>query len=450
VAQARLAHANRTIIIRDDRKDTGDPQGKALETKEVRKGARHCKRCGQYCKLKQKILLRKYRPSLTVQNRLTDQKDLGKKGLKVLLAFVAILIIWGLNYSFIKVGLAYSPPIWLSFFRASSGFLGAFTLLVAFRTRGYISFREKLVAFLIGIPGAGIVFAFWFMGELTIPPGETSVLFYTFPIWTLFLSIPILGDRPSPLKAGASFLGFGGVALVAGAGTISWAGNLGAIVLVLLSGFLFAADTVLFKRLFKGEQLLRANVLQLGGASVFLLIWALVGEPYQEISWTWGLAGSVAWVGVLGTGVVFVLWFILLSRYNAASFTAYTFLVVLVALVASFFMFGEKIDVLQLVGVAALVASIYLVSKTSKPTRGVVQERLNRPSNPSCASLSFRAKAGRLTLVPGTQARLGEDEEMTDSHATQKRSPKEASSIIYECTNVAPNRAWKSYLDSPS
>jgi drug/metabolite transporter (DMT)-like permease len=314
---------------------------------------------------------------------------LGKKSLKdlkVLSAFAAILIIWGLNYTFIKTGLLYSPPIWLSFFRASSGFLGALTLLVAFRTRGYLSFREKLVAFLIGIPGAGILFAVWFIGQLTIPPGEASVLFYTFPIWTLFLSIPILGDRPSALKAGASFLGFGGVALVAGAGTISLAGNLGAILLVLLGGFLFAADTVLFKRLFKGEQLIRANVWQLGGASGFLLVLALVSEPYQGINWTWGLAGSVAWVGVLGTGVVFVLWFILLSRYNAASFTAYTFLVVLVALIASFFMFGEKIDGLQLVGVAALVASIYLVSRTGKQTKkGVIQEKMDERQKTSTA-----------------------------------------------------------------
>ena len=123
-------------------------------------------------------------------------------------------------------------------------------------------------------------------------------------------------------------------------------------------------DTVLFKRLFKGEQLLRANVWQLAGASVFLLIWALISEPVQETKWTWQLGTSIAWVGVLGTAVVFVIWFTLLSRYNAASFTAYTFVVVLVALVASYFIFGEKIDGLQVVGVAALVISIYLVNKT--------------------------------------------------------------------------------------
>ena len=297
------------------------------------------------------------------------------KNLKILSAFAAILFIWGLNYIFVETGAKYSPPIWLSFLRAFSGFVGALILLFAFRTKGNLTLREKLAAFLIGIPGTGIFFSFWIIGEQTVPPGEASVLIYTFPIWTLFLSIPILGDRPSALKIGASLLGFAGVALVAGTGTAGFTGDLTAIVLLVVSGFSFAVDTVLFKRLFKGEQLLRANVWQLAGASVFLFIWALFSEPIQQIEWTWQLASSIIWIGVLGTAVVYVLWFTLLSRYNAASFTAYAFLVVLVALVASYFIFGERIDGLQLVGVVALVASIYLVSRTSAKPKSTVQQK---------------------------------------------------------------------------
>ncbi|MDH2900028.1 MAG: DMT family transporter [archaeon] len=297
------------------------------------------------------------------------------KHFKLLSAFAAILFIWGLNYIFVETGAKYSPPIWLSFLRAFSGFVGALVLLLAFRTKGNLTLREKLAAFLIGIPGTGIFFSFWIIGEQTVPPGEASVLIYTFPIWTLFLSIPILADRPSALKVGASFLGFAGVALVAGIGTASFTVDLRAIVLLVVSGFSFAVDTVLFKRLFKGEQLLRANVWQLAGASVFLFIWALFSEPIQKIDWTWQLASSIVWIGVLGTAVVYVLWFTLLSRYNAASFTAYAFLVVLVALVASYFIFGERIDGLQLVGVVALVASIYLVSRTSAKPKSTVQQK---------------------------------------------------------------------------
>jgi O-acetylserine/cysteine efflux transporter len=294
----------------------------------------------------------------------------------VIIAFAVVSTIWGLNYAFVKTGLEYSPPIWFSFLRTISGLLGGLVLLLALRTKGFLTRRQEIISFFLGMFGTGIFFAFWNIGEVTVPPGVASVLVFIFPIWTLFLSIPILGDKPSPLKVGASFLGFAGVALAAGTGTINWAVDMLAIVLLVISGFAWATDNVLFKRLFKGEQLLRANVWQLAGGSVFLFIWALISEPVQEIKWTWQLGASIAWVGVLGTAVVFVIWFTLLSRYNAASFTAYTFVVVLVALVASYFIFGEKIDGLQLVGIAALVTSIYLVNKTTtkqKPRTGVLE-----------------------------------------------------------------------------
>ena len=69
---------------------------------------------------------------------------------------------------------------------------------------------------------------------------------------------------------------------------------------------------------------------------------------------------------MLGTAIVFVLWFTLLSRYNAATLTAYTFLVVVVALVSSFFILGQTIDEVQLAGLLALIVSIYLTSRVEK------------------------------------------------------------------------------------
>lgn len=290
---------------------------------------------------------------------------MANRNFRLVFSFAAIAIIWGFNFIFIDTGLSYSPPIWLACLRALVGFLGALVLLVARKTKGEISLRQRLISFGIGIIGTGVFFGFWTHGEVTVPAGEASVLVYTFPIWTLFLSIPILKDRPSPLKVGASFLGFAGVALVAGTGITNWTTDIGASVMLVIGGFSFALDTVLFKRLFKGEQLLRANVWQLSGATAFLFIWAILSEPVQRINWSWQLAISIGWIGLLGTAVVYVLWFTLISRNNAASFSAYAFVVVLVALVASFILFGERVSALQMVGVVALVSSIYLVNRAS-------------------------------------------------------------------------------------
>jgi len=285
---------------------------------------------------------------------------------RVLASFATILVIWGLNYPFIQAGLSYSPPVWLAALRASSGLLTSLALFLVLRTQGQIDLRQKIVALLIGIPGIGFFFGFWTIGETILPAGEASVLIYTFPIWTLILSLPILGDRPTPVKIGAALLGFAGVALVARVGTTSATGDFVAISILIVAGFSFALDNVLFKRLFKGDQLLRANVWQLAGGSAFLTAWASLGEPAAAIHWTLALAGAIIWVGVLGTAIVFVLWFTLLSRYNASSLTAYTFLVVVVALVGSFFILGQTIDGVQVVGVLALIVSIYLTSRVEK------------------------------------------------------------------------------------
>ena len=285
---------------------------------------------------------------------------------RVLASFATILAVWGLNYPFIQAGLSYSPPVWLASLRALTGLLTSLAILLVLRTQGQIDLRQKIAAFLIGIPGIGFFFGFWTIGETVLPAGEASVLIYTFPIWTLILSLPVLGDRPTPLKVGAALLGFAGVALVARVGTTNPTGDVVAITLLIVAGFAFALDNVLFKRLFKDDQLLRANVWQLAGGSAFLIAWASLAEPVSAIHWTLALAGAIFWIGVLGTAIVFVLWFTLLSRYNAASLTAYTFLVVVVALVGSFFILGQTIDEMQLVGVLALIVSIYLTSSVEK------------------------------------------------------------------------------------
>ena len=285
---------------------------------------------------------------------------------RVLASFATILVVWGLNYPFIQAGLSYSPPVWLASLRALTGLLTSLAILLVLRTQGQIDLRQKIAAFLIGIPGIGFFFGFWTIGETVLPAGEASVLIYTFPIWTLILSLPVLGDRPTPLKVGAALLGFAGVALVARVGTTSPTGDLVAITLLIVACFAFVLDNVLFKRLFKDDQLLRANVWQLAGGSAFLIAWASLAEPVSAIHWTLALAGAIFWIGVLGTAIVFVLWFTLLSRYNAASLTAYTFLVVVVALVGSFFILGQTIDGVQLAGVLALIVSIYLTSRVEK------------------------------------------------------------------------------------
>jgi drug/metabolite transporter (DMT)-like permease len=284
--------------------------------------------------------------------------------------FAYIITVWGLNYPFVKLGLSLAPPLWLAFLRVLMALVVAVVLLFAMRTEGRLSRRQTVAAFLLGIPGSGLFFGFWTLATTQIEPGLVSVFIYTYPLWTLFLSIPVLGDVPSGKRVGAAFLGFLGVALTSQLGFVrAPLSELGAVAELLAAGFGFALMNVGFKRLFKGEQLIRANVWQLAGAFVTLTLWVPFTTPAGVIKWNLDLLLVLIWLGAIGTAVTFVAFFTLMSRYTASSLTGYLFLVVVVALVSSFFISGETVNSVQAAGVAAIIVAIYLVGQSdrSKP-----------------------------------------------------------------------------------
>lgn len=297
---------------------------------------------------------------------------------RVTALFAFTIVIWGLNYPFVKYGLSLAPPLWFSFLRVMIGLTAVVVLLFAMGTRGSLNRRQQAMAFLLGIPGTGLFFGLWTVAATEIQPGLVSVFIYTYPLWTLFLSLPLLGEVPRAQKVFAALLGFMGVAL---SSQLGFAGlsvsELGAMLELLLAGFSFALFTVGFKRCFKGEQLLRANAWQLTGALVVLGAWAALTTPVQGIEWSGNLLVVLLWVGIVGTALAEVSFLILVSRYNASSLTAYFFLVVVVALVSSFIIFGETIDPIQGIGVAAIIVAIYLVGRSERP-RGTERLRSER------------------------------------------------------------------------
>jgi drug/metabolite transporter (DMT)-like permease len=293
-----------------------------------------------------------------------------KRDWRVVALFAFAITVWGLNYPFVKEGVSLSSPLWFAVLRVFSGLIVSVALLFAMKTKGKLTPRQTAAAFLLGIPGSALFFGFWALAATQIPAGLVSVFIYTYPLWTLFLSIPILKDPPSTRRLGAAFLGFFGVALTSQLGFVSVpASELGAIAELVAAGLGFAIMNVYFKKLFKGEQLIRANVWQLAGAFVVLAVWAGVTTPVQGIQWNLDLLLVLIWVGAIGTAVVYVVFFTLMSKYSAASLTAYFFLVVVVALVSSYFISGETIDVLQAVGVGAIIVAIYLVGQSDRSKR---------------------------------------------------------------------------------
>jgi probable blue pigment (indigoidine) exporter len=313
----------------------------------------------------------------------------GREGTISALAFLLVVVAWGFNYPFLRLGTEFAPPAALFFLRALAGLLVMLPLLRLFGGHSKLSRRQIVNALAIGTVGYGAFFLLWGYAAAGVAPGEASVLIYLFPIWVLLLSAPILRQFPRPLQLAGVLLGFGGVVLVAGVGTRALSGSPRDLIFLTAAGLCWAIGTVLSKRVFNRVEMVAANAWQLAAGTGVLGLVAIATEPWGSIHWTGDLLVVVVWTGVLGTGAAYLIWYYLLGRNAAGPLSAFTFLVVVVAWVGSVSFFEEAIDAPQLIGVALILLAIYLVG------RGGTAEAASPPASESPGPNQSRPGATR-------------------------------------------------------
>ncbi|MFZ1023757.1 MAG: EamA family transporter [Thermoplasmata archaeon] len=274
--------------------------------------------------------------------------------------FLLIVLFWGLNYPFVVFGLDFASPLWLASLRAGLGAVVVVAYVSGTRGWGRLDAKGRRDALLIGIPNTALFFGLWFLAAQQLAPGLTAVIIYTFPLWVALLSAPFLNQRLTTRHWVAVSVGFAGVVLASKVWQVGGSSfSLLPVGELLVAALAWALGTVLFQRRFEPASYQEANAFQLIGGVGALLIATLVLTPLPLPHFSISFAITVVWLGVLGTGLAYVIWFRLLSRTKAATLAAYTFLVPVVALVASVSYFHESLSVLQVVGVVLVLGSVY-------------------------------------------------------------------------------------------
>ena len=282
--------------------------------------------------------------------------------------FGLMVFAWAGNYLFVRVGEAYVAPLWLATLRASVGAAGIGAFLALRRHEGSFSWADRRDAMLLGLPNTALFLGLWFVAATAIPPGQTAVIVYTFPLWVALVSPLILGGRPGALQWITLAVGFGGVILV----SQPWASGTArpptwAIAELLLAAVSWAAATVAFQRRFPPSSLSRANGYQLLGGAAALALVTLCLRPGVTDASSPTLWISVAWLGLFGTAFAYGVWFYLMEKVHASVLSTYSFLVPLTALALSVVFEAERLTAPQVLGVALVLCGIYLVGRTHVP-----------------------------------------------------------------------------------
>ena len=290
---------------------------------------------------------------------------------------MAVVVIWGLYFVVMKLGLQGLSPMLLGALRfcaASLPFL-LFVPLPALPWRFVVGY---------GLAQGVGQFGLLFLGlQLGMTAGMASVVTQTMAFFTLLLAAPFLGERARPWQWWGLVLAFAGLMSIGmahgeGPGQMTLVG----FVLTLGAAFMWAVSNLVARRAALAGAyapfpfIVWSSVVPIVPFFVLALVVdgsSVLVQQLRAIDATALLA--VGYLAFLATLLAYTLWTQLLQRHPAGRVTPFSLLVPVVGLWAAAAFLGEVPTVLQWVGVAAVLCGLVV-----NQTGGWLVARWRRPS----------------------------------------------------------------------
>ncbi|MBG0846187.1 EamA family transporter [Pseudomonas chengduensis] len=275
---------------------------------------------------------------------------------KDLLLALLVIVVWGLNFVVIKVGLHGMPPMLMGALRFM---LAAFPAILFVR-RPQVPLRWML-AYGMTISVGQFAFLFYAM-YVGMPAGLASLVLQSQAFFTLFFAALFLGER----LRGSNLFGL----LVAASGLVliglqgGQAMTLAGFALTIAAASMWALGNVVTRKLGK------VNL-------VGLVVWGSLIPPLPFLALSLWLEGPelisqslrtlgvdsllvLAYLAFGATILGYGLWSRLLSRYPASQVAPFSLLVPVVGISSSALLLGERLGSLQMVGAALVMAGLLI------------------------------------------------------------------------------------------
>lgn len=290
------------------------------------------------------------------------QDAVGRGTALCLLAVVVVL--WGINWPIMKIGVGVIPPIWFAILRTVLGAASLFAVLFGTGRFAWPTRRDLPVIASVGLLQVGAFLALVNVALLHVDAGRSAVLAYTTPLWVGPGAILLLKERPKPLKIAGLLLGLGGVALLFSPAAIDWSdrtellGNL----LLMLAAAGWAVAILHVRGSSWKLSLLQLLPWQLLASTPLLLVLAFWLEGPPDFDWSPTVLAILAYNGPIASG--FCYWAVLaVTRSLPATTTSLSLLAVPAAgLVASTLALGETLGAALIGGCILILGGVALVN----------------------------------------------------------------------------------------
>ena len=311
-----------------------------------------------------------------------------------LAGILVLALIWGSSFLFIKIGLnGGMSPFLVAGMRLAVGSSLLWLVILARKWMAPASFKKPIpngralwgrIA-IIGLLNNAIPFVLIAWGEQRISSGLASVLNSSMPLFTvLFAHFLTKDDRITPAKALGVLVGFAGVATVIAPAAGDLSGELLGSLAIVVASASYAIATVHVKKTLTGAtDPIATGAAQLVTALAWLVpVVLLSGATANLAALPLDAILAVTALGLLGTGLAYLIYYLLIQRAKASQMSLVTYLLPITALVYGAIFLHEQVSPYALIGFGLIVSGILLVNRANRATPTLAVPSQRAPDDP--------------------------------------------------------------------
>jgi drug/metabolite transporter (DMT)-like permease len=301
------------------------------------------------------------------------------------LLFLGLSCIWGSSFLFIKIGIDEGlKPLTVVTYRL--GIATVFLLAVGLLTGARIprDARTLRIVGILGLVNVAVPFVLITTAEQYISSALAAILDALVPLFTIVFASLVLHDEPITLNRLAGLLiGFAGAVLLVSpnltADAVGFTGTaLAGDLMLVVACMAYAGSAVYIRRMISGKPLGRdpdgtrrplkaveVAIIQSVVAFALLLPMAIVVDGHGgpiALPPTLRATFAVTWIGLLGSGVAYLLLFRLIDAWGATRTTMVTYVMPVVGIALGVIVLSETLHPAEILGTILVIGGVVLAN----------------------------------------------------------------------------------------
>jgi drug/metabolite transporter (DMT)-like permease len=279
------------------------------------------------------------------------------------LLFLALGLMWGSSYLFIKLAVDDFGTFTLVALRLA---IGAALLWIVARLAGQVMPREPRIyghLAVMAVVNIVVPFALITWAEQSVDSSIAAILTSAVPLFAIVIAPLFLHDEPIRVNGVVGLgVGFVGVIILTSHDLAIPDADLTGELALLGAALSYAIGAVYARRNMRGVPPMIPAVFQVTFALLISGAIAIVFEHPWDARPDAEAVFSILWLGVLGSGFAYLAMFRLLAAWGATRTTLVAYEIPVVGIVLGFLVLQEPIDVRLLIGTALVVGGVALVN----------------------------------------------------------------------------------------